>query len=100
MSYDPDPASTVGEGFQWAKQSAYFYDVDVSSDPSDTTYKKTDHRVDMDFVGTGNAFSGADRYRYLLNNGLAFWKGYDSNFGNNILQYQYTDLDSSTTTAP
>lgn len=87
LSYDPDPISKVGEGFYWAKKSAYFYDIDVSSDASDSKYKKTDHLVDLDFIGSGNAFSGTYKYRYLLNVGLAFWKGYSNNFGPNILQY-------------
>ena len=80
LSYDPDPLSIFGEGFQWAKKSTYFYDIDVSSDPSDATYHKTDHKVYLDFIG-GTAFTLTNRYRYLLNNGLVFWKGYNDSFG-------------------
>jgi hypothetical protein len=64
----------------WSAVSSAGYDIDVSSDPSDATYHKTDHKVYLDFIG-GTAFTLTKRYRYLLNNGLVFWKGYNDSFG-------------------
>ncbi len=87
LRYDPDPLSSVGEGFQWAMRNVYFYDNDLSSDTDDIEYKKTDHYVEMDFIGSGLAFSGTDKFRYLLDVGLAFWQGYSAFLGPNILSY-------------
>ena len=85
LRYDSDPLSSVGEGFQWGMRNTYFYDKDFSSDLSDTAYKKTDHYIDMDFIGSGSAFSGTDKFRYLMDVGIAFWQGYSSFYGINVL---------------
>jgi hypothetical protein len=81
-------------------RNSYFYDKDLSSDVNDILYRKTDHYIDMDFIGSGVAFTGTNKFRYLLDVGIAFWQGYSSFGGPNIMQYRYTDLDSSTTTSP